>query len=349
MAEQALSVEDRIAGFLAAEDAPEESPVKEVKSEETEEVIEEPKEEIEDGLREETQDETEEEVEEFQISSLAELAEHEEVPIEDLYNLTIPVTLSDGTAKNITIGEWKDAYQASELVKAERNKLVEQREAFEQEAKQRYEQMDAAFFQASKFIENAEKQLMGGMDADKLRELRETDPAEYAAVKSDYAERLRWVENQKTELANEYRQLQEKARQDQLIKQGEILEKARGQLPKLIPEWKDESIAKQEIEQIRTFGLKSGFTDQEMNTVYDPRLVAVLRKAALYDAQEKAAPEVKKRVVSIGKKVLKSGKSKTKTERKADQRHSDYQKFRKTGGDVKDAAAFIEKHLLGDF
>ena len=347
MAEQAMSVEDRIAGFLAADEAPEE----EVQDESVQaEPSDEANEEIEDGLQEqEAQDDTEEEVEEYQISSLAELAEHEEIPIEDLYNLTIPVTLSDGTAKNISIGEWKDSYQASELVKAERNRLIEQREAFEQEAKQRQGQMESAFYQASKFIENAEKQLMGGMDAEKLRELRETDPAEYAAVNSDYADRLRWIESQKSELAKEYQQLQDNARQEQLARQSEILEKARGQLPKLIPEWKDESIAKKEIEQIRSFGMKSGFTEQEMNAVYDPRVVTILRKAALYDAQESAAPEVKKRVVSIGKKVLKSGKAKTKVERKSEQRQSDYQRFQKTGGDVKDAAAFIEKHLLGDF
>ena len=74
----------------------------------------------------------------------------------------------------------------------------------------------------------------------------------------------------------------------------------------------------------------------------------------LYDAQQKAQPAIKKKVVSIGKKVLTSGKSKSKVERVASEKANDMNKFRKgyksnARIELSDAASLIDKHFLGEF
>ena len=119
-------------------------------------------------------------------------------------------------------------------------------------------------------------------------------------------------------------------------------------LHKFIPEWADEKIATKEKADLVKYGLSEGYLEQELNNLVDPRVVRSLRKAMLYDATQQAKPEVKKKIVSIGKKVLSGGKSISKTERKADEVKQDLAKFRKGGGHVQDAADLIEKHFLKD-
>ena len=348
MAEQVATVEDRISGLLLEEEGGEP---------ETPEVRQEPQDESRPEETEGTQEaeseeapevQAEPEVEEVDITTFAELAEHEGIPLENLYSLTIPVTAADGTAKQVTLGEWKDSYQGKDLLQAERGRLEQQRQVFEQETKQKAQQMDNAFFVAAKVLEDAEAAI-SNEDSARLQELRLTDPAEYAAIKADHKERITQVEARKQQLAQEYQQIAQQKTAQQEQQRAEYLQQAFHALPQFIPEWSDEKVAQSEKSELMKYGLGEGYAEQDLTTLADPRIVRTLRKAMLFDRQQKAAPEVKKRVVSIGKKVIGSGKSKSKTERKADQFQQDYKRFQKGGGTQADAAALIEKHLLGDF
>ena len=158
--------------------------------------------------------------------------------------------------------------------------------------------------------------------------------------------------SRKTQLQGEYENLMEAQRQEFMAKQAENAYKAHQAMPQFIPEWSDENVAKQEKVSLVKYGIGEGYTEQELTSLVDPRVVRSLRKAMLYDAQQKAQPAIKKKVVSINKKVLTSGKSKSKTERNADIKNQDYKKFRQGGNnsndELRNAANFIEKHLLGD-
>ena len=269
--------------------------------------------------------------------------------MEDLYSLEVNVTGADGLPKQIPLGEWKDSYQASELLKTERERFGQERAVFEQETVQKKQELDAVFFTASKVLEDAESALVGNWNDTQMNELRVNDPAEYALALTERDRAVAQLDSRKRALADEYGQIMQKQQTDMQAKQAEHIQQAFQVLPKFIPEWADEKIASQEKGQMVKYGLGEGYTEQELSNLVDPRVVRTLRKAMIYDAQQKAQPEVKKKVVSIGKKVLGGGKSKSKTERKADEYGQDLKKFRSRGGTQKDAAALIEKHFLGEF
>lgn len=297
---------------------------------------------------EEAQAEPEDDVEEIQITSLAEWAEHDGIGIEDAYSITLPVQDSDGTVKQVPIGELKDSYQNSTAVRAVKEKLARQAQEFEAHSAKRKEELDQHFFTAAKMVESIERSVLGELNTPQIQELRQSDPAEYAAILAEHQERTNSVASMKQELANEYAQHRNRQAEERKAKQAEYLQKAYVVLPQLIPEWTDERTAKQEAPMIREYGTQTGFAEQELAQIVDPRLIKVFRDATLYNKQRKAAPEIKKKVRSINSKVLKSGKSKSKTDRKADAFKVERRKL-KASGSVQDAADLFEKHFLGDF
>lgn len=357
MVEQAVSVEERIAGYLEAEEggsegveerqapAAPDSPVQ-AQEEPTEAT---PETEGEPEVQPEVK--AEEEVEEIAISKLSEWADHDEIDMEAAYSITVPVMMPNGDHKEIPIGQLKDSHQAKEYLDSERTKFSQERAVFEQEIGQKKQAMDAAFFTASKVLEDAESALMGNWNDTQMNELRVNDPAEYALALTERDRAKAHLESKKTELKGEYEKLMNTQQQEAQAQQAQSLQAAYQALPQFIPEWADEKVATQEKSQLVKYGLGEGYTEQELSSLVDPRVVRSLRKAMMYDAQQKAAPAIKKKVVSIGKKVIKGGKSQSKTERQADIKQQDYKRFRQSGGshdELRDAAAFIDKHLLGD-
>ena len=362
MAEQVVSVEDRIQEYLQIEEGEQPETAKEAvdrlippTQEPPEAAGDEQKPEpvVDAGVElTEAAGEPEPEVEEVQISSLRELRDNvddlKDLSDSELYALTFPVTLPDGTSKDIPLGEVKDSYQASELLKTERARFVQEREVFEQEITQKKQGIDAAFFTAAKVLEDAESALAGNWNEVQMNDLRVNDPAEYALALTERDRAKNELVSRKTQLKGEYENLMAAQRQEFEAKQAENAYKAHQAMPQFIPEWSDENVAKQEKVSLVKYGIGEGYTEQELTSLVDPRVVRSLRKAMLYDAQQKAQPAIKKKVVSIGKKVLTSGKSKSKTERKHDEYAIDRKDFRKRGGTQDDAAALIEKHFLGD-
>ena len=122
MAEQAMSVEERISDFLRVEEEGE-APHPETEAAkpepQPEEVNEEPAQdsEVEEApTAEKEESPSGEDVEELNISSFNELAEHLGIDIADMYQLAVPINTPEGR-KEVTLGEWKDSVQAAEQLK----------------------------------------------------------------------------------------------------------------------------------------------------------------------------------------------------------------------------------------
>ena len=262
MAEQVVSVEDRIAGYLEAEEGGE--PTKEPTPQAAQEPLEaagdeqEPEPVVEAGV-EPTEAVAEPEVEEVQISSLRELRDNvddlKDLSDSELYALTFPVTLPDGTSKDIPLGEVKDSYQASELLKTERARFVQEREVFEQEITQKKQGIDAAFFTAAKVLEDAESALAGNWNEVQMNDLRVNDPAEYALALTERDRAKNELVSRKTQLKGEYENLMAAQRQEFEAKQAENAYKAHQAMPQFIPEWSDENVAKQEKVSLVKYGI----------------------------------------------------------------------------------------------
>lgn len=114
--------------------------------------------------------------------------------------------------------------------------------------------------------------------------LYKADPMEWAYQRDKWnvrreqaqaieAERQRVAQAQAAELATVHR-----AR----------LQEEKTKLLDAIPEWKDEKVAKQERAALVEYGVKLGFTEQDVRAISDHKVVNVLRKAYLYDRAQEA-------------------------------------------------------------
>jgi len=127
---------------------------------------------------------------------------------------------------------------------------------------------------------------------------------------------------------------QQRAMEAQLASQQEALMAA-------LPDWKDPKKAKAEKALVIESAKAAGFTDEDLKSVYDHRLVLLLRKAALFDQMVSKRQGIKP-VVNNGPRTAKpgaAGRVSTTTESTRAK-----QRLAKTGR-IDDAASAIE-HLL---
>lgn len=168
--------------------------------------------------------------------------------------------------------------------------------------------------------------------------LRRQDPAAFAetwAAWQQHKERL-------ARIAAERQKAEERVRQDQQQKHQAYLTAQRDALLEALPEWKDPEKAKAEKAELIAYAKNDlGFTDQEVQQVYDHRLLLMLRKAMLYDKAQKAKPVVQQKIEKVRAATPGSPKA---NQPKVSETTRRKQRLAKTGS-VIDAAAVLETLL----
>lgn len=111
------------------------------------------------------------------------------------------------------------------------------------------------------------------------QELQQSDPVRYLIERDQYREKqaaAQAAQAQQQEIAEQYQYQQQQEAQAQL-------QQAHTQLIDQFPEWSDpEKFSAAKLE-MRSAGLKLGYSDEELSQVYDARAVLALQKAAAYD------------------------------------------------------------------
>ena len=340
MQEPNQTIEERIGGVIGDEFEDEDNQYENEDSS---------KDEVNDNaLQEEGQEEQEEQdsdEEAFNVTSLKELADHLEVDVADLYNLQIPALLPDGSKRNISIGEWKDSYQESQLIKRDRERYQREAEEQNQQIQQRVQYLDASLSQAALIIQSAEKQLMGEIDG--LEKLQSTDPTQYVMRKQQLTERMQEIDRLKQQAIQHYQYHNgEIARQQEEYKKQYLTEQYQ-KLPEVIPEWKDEAIATKEKQEIAQYLLANGIPENVVSTLSDAVQVSIARKAMLFDKMQKVDTATKKKAIKIGKKVIKSGSKPSKKAVNVSKLNQARSNLRKASN--KREADDIVGNILGEF
>ena len=112
-------------------------------------------------------------------------------------------------------------------------------------------------------------------------------------------------------------------------------------LAESLPEFSDKAKGEQIRNEIRNYGKKVGFTDEELSQVYDSRHVLVLHKAAQYDKLMAGKAGVKKKVAKAPKMVKSGAKVKQTV---TDTQKKQMKRLQQTG-DARDAAAIFENFI----
>ena len=319
-----------IEGMLSApEDSTQEQP--EVVEEQTEEVeeVEETEEETEPEVEEEVEAEAEEEVEAEEESEV----EEPEV-VEEEQTFTIKAA---GEEKEVTLDELKKSYQLGSDYTKKTQEVAEQRKVIEQEAKAIIEARKVRDDYSSKL--QAIEQFLNGQNDNpaELVAMKENDPVGYAvkvAEMTEKKEQLQTVQAERARLAQE-QQTESQAQMQKFVEQEQI------KLAESLPEFSDKTKGEQVRNDIRSYGKKVGFTDEELSQVYDSRHVLVLHKAAQYDKLMAGKAGVKKKVAKAPKTVKSGAKVKQNV---TDIQKKQMKRLQQTGS-ARDAAAIFENFI----
>jgi hypothetical protein len=167
-------------------------------------------------------------------------------------------------------------------------------------------------------------------------ELLNTDPVEYLHRKAQYDQLM--SERQQAQAAQAYLQQQSQAEQQAQMQQYMADQKSR--LLEAIPEWKDEAKAKAGVEEVKNYLSKKGFTEQEIGSLADHRLIVLARQAAMFESLVSKQAQTVNKVQKLPPKVEKTGSGVPVT----DGRTAGMQRLKQSGS-ARDAAALIAQIL----
>lgn len=186
----------------------------------------------------------------------------------------------DGEATKVSMQDLVKSYQLEGHVNKKSMQLETDRREFETTRDQAYDHLTQKITVANNLIGAVEQQLLGELKGIDWDTLRATDPAEWAATRQYYTERVQWLEQMKAQTGSVQTELtaeQKKAQQDQYnaFMQGEV--------QKMLidnPAWKDQAVMAKEVGEIGKFlSTKYGFTAEEIANHMDARMMRMVRDA----------------------------------------------------------------------
>jgi hypothetical protein len=257
--------------------------------------------------------------------------------VADLYNMRVKVTGPDGKAQEVSLGEWKDAYQQSsqlaalkETEKRRSEELIAQRQQVINTINQRAIELDA-------LTKAAESRLIGGYQAIDWNALRQHDPAEWAAKRAEFIEAANGLATVKQQAMQQVQaQMQHlQAEQAQQYQQyiTEQLQEARALIPEMAVPEKAPAVQQETVSWLRA----NRYSDFEIGLVsQSAKLLKLVRdKMALSKADTDS-----KKVQPAPKKFLKPGTAGPAQSKQAEAYKSARAKLRKSGK-LEDAAALF--------
>ena len=269
---------------------------------------------VEDAPDEETSEEQSEEEEE---------QEEQEQP----QTFTVKV---DGKEVTVTLDELQKGYSRTQDYTRKTQQIAEVRKQVEQET----QAVRAEREQYAQLLGALQAQLQSSEPQVDLERLYQEDPIEWVRQKEimrERQEKLGAIQSEQQRLYQVTQYEQQRAMEAQLASQQEALLAA-------LPDWKDPKKAKVEKALLVESAKAAGFSDEDLKSVYDHRLVLLLRKAALFDQMVSKRQGIKP-VVNNGPRPAKpgaAGRVSTTTESTRAK-----QRLAKTGR-VDDAASAIE-------
>jgi DNA repair exonuclease SbcCD ATPase subunit len=268
------------------------------------------------------EDAPEEEVSEEQSEE-----EEEQEEQEQPQTFTVKV---DGKEVTVTLDELQKGYSRTQDYTRKTQQIAEVRKQVEQET----QAVRAEREQYAQLLGALQAQLQSSEPQVDLERLYHEDPIEWVRQKEvmrERQEKLGAIQSEQQRLSQVSQYEQQRAMEAQLASQQEALLAA-------LPDWKDPKKAKAEKALVIESAKAAGFTDEDLKSVYDHRLVLLLRKAALFDQMVSKRQGIKP-VVNNGPRPAKpgaAGRVSTTTESTRAK-----QRLAKTGR-VDDAASAIE-------
>jgi len=226
-----------------------------------------------------------------------EQSEEEEEPEEQEQQQTFTVKV-DGKEVSVTLDELQKGYSRTQDYTRKTQQIAEVRKQVEQET----QAVRAEREQYAQLLGALQAQLQSSEPQVDLDRLYHEDPIEWVRQKEvmrERQEKMAAIQSEQQRLSQVSQYEQQRAMEAQLASQQEALLAA-------LPEWKDPKKAKAEKALVIESAKAAGFTDEDLKSDYDHRLVLLLRKAAMYDQMVSKRQGIKP-VVNNGPRPAKPG------------------------------------------
>ena len=289
-----------------------------------------------------------EESESFQLTSLNDLASQIGVDPSDIYNLTMPVTdQNTGERIEVTLGEYKDGFTTTQRAQKAEEQAQLARSELEAERKKLATDFQQTSEQTAQFLNIAEQMLLNDYSSVNWDQLKQTDPNAYLLKKQDMQDRQNQIINIRNQAAQEYEKRAQQVKQDREQQLQELYQREQMSLHRALPEMANEKTKAETAKNISEYLQTQGYTPDEINNVFDHRILVLAHKASQFDAIRSKGETAKKKVAKIGnKKILQPGAKQSKKQQQNDQTQKLRARLKKTG-DHRDAVPLISQRLRG--
>lgn len=279
---------------------------------------------------------------ETSFQHLQEIAEALEMPLDQFMGNIKGRVKINGEEKDVTLAELQKGYQMEADYRHKTSELSEQRKALDAERERMAGEFKSRLSEASQLTQVLEGQLLQEYNSVNWTELRDTNPAEFAARKQEYNERYAQIQNAKHQMSLESQRLDQE-RETKL--QADLTKLRQDEMEKLvvkIPEFADSTKAEPLKQEIRKYLYSYDFTDGDIDQIIDHRHLLIVRDAMKYRELQNKKPMVENKVKEAPKLVKPGVKSNDSPESaKQNELHARLKK----SGSLRDAAALVEKLL----
>ena len=250
---------------------------------------------------------------------------------EELDTYTVKV---DGKNVKVTQEELLSSYSRHADYTRKSQVLSEQRQKADLELAATQQERQRYLSQLEQFNNQADSKINELAKTD-WTQLKEDDPTEYMLKRDQYRElqeNKRTVEEEQVNLQNKTQQEHQVKWQEELVRQQEVIAQR-------LPEWTDPDKGPKLKQDIKSFAVKKGFSEQEVSSLIDARSVDVLHKAMLYESLLETKISGKK--AKVIPKVTRPGSPISKGEISSDKVKAQKARLRKSGH-INDASKLIE-------
>ena len=240
----------------------------------------------------------------------------------------------DGKDVEVTLDELQAGYSRQADYTRKSQVLAEQRKKADEELAATQQERQHYLSQLEQFNTQADAKIKEFSSTDWTK-LKEEDPTEYMLKRDQYRE----LQDNKRIVEDEQKNLQLKSQQEHEAKWQEELGRQQDIMAQRLPEWVDPDKGPKLKQNIKSFAVKKGFTEQEVNSLIDARSVDVLHKAMLYE--NLLAAKISNKKTKVVPKVQKPGSPPTKGEISGDKLKAQRARLKRSGH-VNDASKLIE-------
>lgn len=219
----------------------------------------------------------------------------------------------DGESKEVPLNELAKSYQLQGHVNNKSIALENERKEFETQQATIATELRSRLDNVTNMTKMVEEQLVGDFNKVNWDQLRVENPAEWTALRQEFADKAQQIQNVKTTASQELTKLNEE-QSAQFQKDQQVYMK--GQLDQMIvnnPAWADATVMKAETGKLKTFlGESYGFSDEDIKLVTDSRLIGLIQDAKAYrDGKKVVETKITKKVPKFQKPGAAKGNTKS--------------------------------------